>query len=207
MPLLGCSCRQTTLYSLMSDLRPQRRGKMLLLKTRTLYILLALLMCQASITTAFLPSRQVLPIGKHPAISNIPRRSATHIKVAGQEEQNQTNRQRKYQRNKKQTKITIGDLKKELLSNPAAAQLGTSKPKKSQRTRRRVENPQQKYVYAAQRIKLEKRNNNDQSFLQNENPGRHYGILTLVLVFYMLELELNHATNTNQATSYIYTLL
>ncbi|KAL3908089.1 MAG: hypothetical protein SGILL_008614, partial [Bacillariaceae sp.] len=125
---------------------------------RILHILLAVLLCHAAFTSAFLPSKHV-----HTArtASYLPQfqSSTTRVKVAGQEEQNQTSK-RKYQK-KKRNKITIGDLKKELLSNTGAQGGAANKSKKGRRTRRRVENPQQKYLYAAQRIKVEKRSHED----------------------------------------------
>ena len=75
--------------------------------------------------------------------------------VAGQDGMKQDNdNKNKYKRKRKQ--ITIGDLQKELLRNPGAFEDGSNKPKKAKRTRRRVENPKQQYMYAAQRIKLQK---------------------------------------------------
>lgn len=53
--------------------------------------------------------------------------------------------------NKKPKKITIADLRKELLKDPQ--QLQPPPKKKARRTRRRVDQPQQTYMYAAQRKK------------------------------------------------------
>lgn len=61
----------------------------------------------------------------------------------------------------KKTRVTIGDLAKELLKNPAYLEGDGSSPSpgrqsKSRRTRRRAESPQQRYMYAAQRVKFQK---------------------------------------------------
>lgn len=55
---------------------------------------------------------------------------------------------------RKQKKITIKELQKELLKSPEAFQDGNSKKmSKTRRTRKRPDSPKQKYVYAAQRAK------------------------------------------------------
>ena len=58
---------------------------------------------------------------------------------------------------KKPKKITIGDLRKELLRQPMPS---APAKKKSRRTRKRVEQPKQTYVYAAQRKQSQPKNGN-----------------------------------------------
>lgn len=62
-----------------------------------------------------------------------------------------TKSRKSYQKSKK--KLTIGDLKKELLNNPeyGGSSNQQNKRKKSTRSRKRAENPKQRYVYASQR--------------------------------------------------------
>ena len=62
-----------------------------------------------------------------------------------------TKNKKTYQKSKK--KLTIGDLKKELLKNPEYGGQSNqqNKRKKSRRSRQRVENPKQRYMYASQR--------------------------------------------------------
>lgn len=60
-----------------------------------------------------------------------------------------------YQKSRKK-KMTFGDLKKELINNPnygGGASNEQNKQKKTRRSRKRVENPKQRYVYASQRGK------------------------------------------------------
>lgn len=67
------------------------------------------------------------------------------------------NKNFKDRNNKPPKKITIADLRKELLKDPQQLK-GGGKPKakqRSRRTRQRVEEPQQTYVYAAQRKKMQ----------------------------------------------------
>ena len=57
-------------------------------------------------------------------------------------------------RNKKK-KITIGDLRKELMKDPQSLQNSANQKKKgSRRTRKRTDNPKQTYMYASQRAKF-----------------------------------------------------
>ena len=62
-----------------------------------------------------------------------------------------TKNKKPYQKRTK--KVTIGDLKKDLLKNPEFGGKSNqqNKRKKSRRSRQRVENPKQRYVYASQR--------------------------------------------------------
>jgi phosphoglycolate phosphatase-like HAD superfamily hydrolase len=132
--------------------------------------LLALLICHAATITAFLPTQQVQQRANTP-----PFRSSICAQTAKQDEQNQMNQnssnKKNFQRNQKRNRITIGDLKKEILRNPStlSGTAAANKSKKNKRTRRKVENPQQKYVYAAQRIKLEKRKVDDVEGNNNKN--------------------------------------
>ena len=67
--------------------------------------------------------------------------------------------------NKKKTnKMTIADLRNEIMKNPAMLQQDTNKNKRkrSRRSRKRVDNPQQTYVYAAQRAKMKSEQKNIQ---------------------------------------------
>jgi len=73
-----------------------------------------------------------------------------------------TKSRKPYQPNKKK-KMTIGDLKKELLNNPeyGGSSNEHNKRKKNRRTRRRVDNPKQRYEYASQRERSQKEGNTD----------------------------------------------
>ena len=63
-----------------------------------------------------------------------------------------TKNRKSYQKSKRK-KLTIGDLKKELLKNPeyGGSSNQQNKRKKSSRSRQRVENPKQRYIYSSQR--------------------------------------------------------
>ncbi len=63
-----------------------------------------------------------------------------------------TKSKKPYRKNNRK-KLTIGDLKKELLKNPeyGGSSNQQNKRKKTRRSRQRVENPKQKFVYASQR--------------------------------------------------------
>lgn len=82
-------------------------------------------------------------------------------------------RRRKPNPNNKKKRITIGDLKKELLGNPEYGGLSNeqNKRKKNRRTRKRVDNPKQRYAYASHREKSQKEGNenskNSQSSIAN----------------------------------------
>jgi len=67
------------------------------------------------------------------------------------------NKNFKHKNNKPPKKMTIADLRKELLKDPQQLLLkkGGGATKGSRRTRKKVENPQQTYVYAAQRKKMQ----------------------------------------------------
>lgn len=76
-------------------------------------------------------------------------------------------------------KITIADLKKEVLKDPTLLGGKSITKKKASRTRRRVENPKQTYLYATQRKRLEREgkianssNNNDDDDDGDKSEGR-----------------------------------
>ena len=73
---------------------------------------------------------------------------------------NDTSKQRSKKSPKGARRLTIAELRDELVSNPALLDSTKSKQKKYRRTRRRVDAPQQAYVYASQRKgeKLKKTN-------------------------------------------------
>jgi 23S rRNA (cytosine1962-C5)-methyltransferase len=72
-------------------------------------------------------------------------------------------------RNQKREPYTIGDLRRELLSNPAQFQAATTATKsKSRRTRKRVESPKQQYLYASQRLQLQQKPSNPKSEAMTE---------------------------------------
>ena len=76
--------------------------------------------------------------------------AGTSLQVAGGRNGG-TKSRKPHQKNKKK-KMTIGDLKKELLNNPEyGGSNEQNKQKKTRRSRRRVDNPKQRYVYASQR--------------------------------------------------------
>ena len=68
---------------------------------------------------------------------------------------------KKFRINKKKEPLTAGDIRRELLRNPApffdAIQEANAakKKSKSRRTRKRVDQPQQQYLYASQRLKMQ----------------------------------------------------
>jgi 23S rRNA (cytosine1962-C5)-methyltransferase len=76
--------------------------------------------------------------------------------------------------------MTIGDLKKELINNPnygGGASNEQNKQKKTRRSRKRVENPKQRYVYASQRSKESpKEGSNSEDDENNNTPNNNNSI-------------------------------
>ncbi|KAG7366899.1 S-adenosylmethionine-dependent methyltransferase [Nitzschia inconspicua] len=95
-------------------------------------------------TSAFL-----LPSTIHSLSTTLSKQVLPRICLRVQQRENENPTTQTYK--KKRKDITLADLKNELLKNPAALNNSNKEPFKKKRTRRRTENPQQKYVYAAQR--------------------------------------------------------
>jgi 23S rRNA (cytosine1962-C5)-methyltransferase len=104
-------------------------------------------------------------------------RTTTWLKVLEQPQQegpsksSGNNNRRGYK--KPNSKITIADLKKEVLKDPALLGGKSSTKKKSSRTRQRVENPKQTYLYAAQRKKLEREGTVDNNSSKSNDDDDH----------------------------------
>ena len=130
------------------------------LKVRTT-IWMLLLVFSVAVCHAFVPSGSSL-VGTITLASNTPLTATctaflnTHLRMSSQTNENPKKSSKKSNNNSKKV-FTIGDLRKELLENPAKFQPQQMERKsKYRRSRKRVENPKQRYLYKSQRVALER---------------------------------------------------